>query len=310
MVLTPSELEAASRSAKLWEIGEYLGEAVVFLACVGELIAEYSKFRSEDWRHSLGRRSLIALILGLGLGLVSLIKTNSLSGMVIDSLGNQIGEAGEKAQQASDASRSAISNSRQAEEESSNALTTSGTAKTAASTSLILARGARQEADTFEKRLGGAEHKADEAEQHLAETLKRATEAESEANRLKDRFSDRAINIDVLANDLTRVSGQSFRVTPYGNREPLALARQLFDALLKAGWLPEGQQESHGLFPGIIGLEVYLHPRAAATAKDAANLLVSALIGQGQTAVLKMINDPNNVTPNKNRIVINVGTKE
>ena len=116
----------------------------MFLACIGELVAEYSKLRNEAWRHSLGRRSLITLILGLGLGLLSLVKTNSLSGIVIDSLGNQIEEAGKKAQQASDASNSAISKSRQAEENSSNALFSSGKAHTAASTALFLARGARR----------------------------------------------------------------------------------------------------------------------------------------------------------------------
>lgn len=45
-------------------------------------------------------------------------------------------------------------------------------------------------------------------------------------------------------------------------------------------------------------------------AKEAADLLVSTLIAQGQKAVLEMQNDPNNVTPNKNRLEINVGTKE
>jgi len=109
MTLALSELEAASRWASLWEIGEYLGEAIVLLGCIGEFVAEYTKIRTDAWRHTLGRRSLIFLILGLGLGLLSLIKTNALSGIVITSLGNQIEDAGKKTERASDVANAALS---------------------------------------------------------------------------------------------------------------------------------------------------------------------------------------------------------
>jgi hypothetical protein len=94
MILTPSEVASIATWSAFWEICEYISEAVVFLGCVGEFIAEYTNVRTEQWRHALGRRSLIILTLGIGAGLFSLIKTNALAGQVIGSLGEQAEQAG------------------------------------------------------------------------------------------------------------------------------------------------------------------------------------------------------------------------
>jgi hypothetical protein len=120
MTLTPSEIEAASRWARLWEIGEYSGEALVLLGCIGEFVAEYTSLYADEWRHAVGRRSLLALILGLGVGLFSLIKTNALSGQIIASLGDHVKEAGGKAQVASDISDAALAKSKQADSKADN----------------------------------------------------------------------------------------------------------------------------------------------------------------------------------------------
>ena len=90
-----------------WEFIEYSSEASVAVGCVGEYIAEYTRWRTEEQRHALGRRSLLILILGIGGGLLSLIQTNTLSGKIIESLGEQAAQAGKKAQLASDASDAA-----------------------------------------------------------------------------------------------------------------------------------------------------------------------------------------------------------
>src|ERR1035437_2659560 len=79
MILTPSDVASSSRWLSFWEVIEYASEAVVFLGCVGEFIAEYTKWRTEEYRHALGRRSLVFLTLGIGIGLLSLIQTNALS---------------------------------------------------------------------------------------------------------------------------------------------------------------------------------------------------------------------------------------
>src|SRR5579871_1350061 len=109
MIVSPSEVISAARWSSFWEFCEYASEALVCFGCVGEYVAEYTKWRTEDARHALGRFSLVVLILGLGTGLLSLIKTNALSGVIIGSLGEQAEQAGKKAQQASDTSSAAIS---------------------------------------------------------------------------------------------------------------------------------------------------------------------------------------------------------
>src|SRR5690242_15706588 len=113
MTFTPSEVASIAARSTFWEICEYGFEALVFLGCIGEFVAEYSNVRTEEWRHALGRRSLIVLIFGLGGGLFSLIKTNALAGQLIVSLGEQAGQAGEKAQSAARDSDAAIFKSRQ-----------------------------------------------------------------------------------------------------------------------------------------------------------------------------------------------------
>jgi hypothetical protein len=108
MILNSSDVVSISSWLSFWEFAEYASEAAVGLGCVGEYIAEYTKWRTEDDRHILGRRSLILLILGIGFGLVSLIQTNALSGRVIESLGQQAARAAEKVQIASKVSDSAF----------------------------------------------------------------------------------------------------------------------------------------------------------------------------------------------------------
>ena len=53
MILTPSEVASIAAWSTFWEICEYISEGVVFLGCVGEFIAEYTKVRTDEWRHSL-----------------------------------------------------------------------------------------------------------------------------------------------------------------------------------------------------------------------------------------------------------------
>jgi len=65
----------------LWEILEYVGEALVFFGVVGEVFAEWS----EPHRKRLGRISSLVLIGGLGLALAALIRTNgNFNGKIAD----------------------------------------------------------------------------------------------------------------------------------------------------------------------------------------------------------------------------------
>src|SRR5271157_2801763 len=140
MILMVSGILSAPGSLSFWEVVEYVSEAVVGLGCVGEYIAEYTGWRTEGERHILGRRSLIFLIIGIGVGLLSLIQTNALSGNEIQSLGEQAEEAGKKARLAIETSESAVEESGQAVTASDAALSKSNKAEGAASNALTLAQ--------------------------------------------------------------------------------------------------------------------------------------------------------------------------
>jgi len=160
------------------ETCEYFFDGMVILGCVGEYVADYTNLRTEEWRHRIGRRSLLLLTLGIGLGLFSLIKTNGLSGQVIDSLGD-------KAQRATKSANTATETSGQAVIASSGALEKSAKAEASASNAVTVARDANRVANSFEKDIVTAKSQAADAESHLADALQRAAAATAELTRLK-----------------------------------------------------------------------------------------------------------------------------
>lgn len=185
----------------LWEFVEYASEAAVGLGCLGEYIAEYTNWRTEEKRRVLGRRSLLILILGIGVGIVSLIQTNALSSKAIESLGKQAAQAGEIAKLASETSDSALVKAKSAE-------TLAEKSEGMASNALILARGARQEADLFKNEIASARKQAAEAESHLAEVVKRAKDIER-------RIAWRTLSLGQrqrVAEKLRPFSGQKFSI--------------------------------------------------------------------------------------------------
>jgi hypothetical protein len=111
----------------------------------------------EKRKKHLERLSTISLVAALSVSLISLVRTNELSGHVIGSLGDEAQEADTKA-------RTAITDSSIALSHAKDALTKAGTAETflgkaegeaknaqmEASNALTLASGARKEADSFE----------------------------------------------------------------------------------------------------------------------------------------------------------------
>ena len=163
MILSAPDIASAAKWPAIWEFVEYASEGLVFLGCVGEYVAEYTEWSTAEVRHRLGRRSLAILILGLGAGLFSLIKTNALAGEIIGSLGTHVEQAGEKAQRVSESLDMALSKASQAEMASSVALSNSTKAQASASDALTAAQGAREEADTFEKDIKTARKEAADA---------------------------------------------------------------------------------------------------------------------------------------------------
>lgn len=237
MLFSTPDVASAAKWSAVWESCEYASEALVFFGCVGEYIAEYTDWRTEEIRHSLGRRSLILLILGLGTGLFSLIKTNALAGQIIGSLGEQVQTAGEKAQRASEALGTAISKAAQAETASTSALSNSREAQTSASSALTIAGSARREADSFEKDIVSAKQQASAAESHLADALREATNAENELRTVQGRLADRVFNADQRTRFARALKGKTKFPIKFASPvadEPVRYARQIIPAL--AGW--------------------------------------------------------------------------
>ncbi|MGD0500934.1 MAG: hypothetical protein ABSC23_21175 [Bryobacteraceae bacterium] len=310
MILTPSEVASISAWSTFWEVCEYVAEAVVFLGCVGEFIAEYTNVRTEHWRHTLGRRSLIILTLGIGAGLFSLIKTNALAGQVIGSLGEQAERAGKKAQLATDVSNTAILRSGQAAGASENAASRAKKAEGSASNALTLATGARREADSFEKDIASAKAQAAEAELHLAEANARAKEADAKAEsfrldiagankraseadlarrqlelELAMRFADRTLTrsqIDRTVALLRPFEGQTVDVVISGDTPEITqLSGLIVDMFLNAKWcVNRTQLFGAGVVRGVlVGVNPGFDPILSSAVNSLITVLSESLIG-------------------------------
>jgi hypothetical protein len=128
MIFTASDVSSLATSLERWEWAEYAACALVALGCTGEYIAEFTDLWTgglKDRKDRIAKRSTLLLISALALELVCLVKTNSISGMLIGSLS-------EKASAAEVKARSASEKSALAESKAGEALTDSKAAKDAA----------------------------------------------------------------------------------------------------------------------------------------------------------------------------------
>jgi hypothetical protein len=97
MLLFTSEVSSIDALMEFWEWIEYMAEVFVIVGCVGEYLADFTKIKTEDWRHHLSRASLIVLTLALAIELVALVRTNNLSGKEIALLNAETASANERA---------------------------------------------------------------------------------------------------------------------------------------------------------------------------------------------------------------------
>lgn len=106
MIFIASYVPSLSQLLHRWEIGEYVSEAFVILACAGEMVADLGT----DWlgarrKKRVERLSTVLLVAALSISLICLVRTNELSGVAIGSLGEKSEDADRKAKAAiSDAS--------------------------------------------------------------------------------------------------------------------------------------------------------------------------------------------------------------
>jgi hypothetical protein len=67
-------------SLLFWEVSEYCATGIVIVGAVGEYVAEFHKFPTDDIkRHKLQRLSAIVLIAGLAIELLALVRTTQLN---------------------------------------------------------------------------------------------------------------------------------------------------------------------------------------------------------------------------------------
>jgi hypothetical protein len=150
MIFTTSDVSSLAVSLQRWEWAEYGSCALVALGCTGEYIAEFTDCWTgglKEKRDRLAKRSTLLLISALALELLCLVKTNSISGMLIGSLSEKASTADTKAQ-------SALDKTGLAESKAGEAFAKSNVAKDAAAKAQERVGVVAKEADVIEKQLG------------------------------------------------------------------------------------------------------------------------------------------------------------
>ncbi len=102
-----------------WEITEYISASVVLLAVMGEFTAEFTNLlKDESKRRRLAKASVLVLIAGLAVELVSLVRTSQLSNQIVAQLNQEAAqakvEAGKAIERAGKADERASENEREA----------------------------------------------------------------------------------------------------------------------------------------------------------------------------------------------------
>ena len=295
MILASSDIASSLRH---WEWAEYISEGFVILGCAGELFADLGK-RCVDrpLLQHIERWSTIVLVIALTVGLKCLVKTNEISGYVIGSLGDEADEADAKA-------KTAISDSTTALAQAKDALTKAGTAQeslgkaeteaknaqTLAANAFTLSSGARKEADSFERDIVLAKEAAAKAEAKLADRT----------------LSD--AQVVSIGDELKRFKGQPYTITAYwDSKESLGLANRIHPALHDvAKWAYSDEGTKSMMLGGIVGVQVWTHPDADKSTKEAATALINALNAEGIETEPRQQNPKN---PKTNMININIGSK-
>ncbi len=163
MAFTFSDISSVVPSLHGWEIGEYVSEGLVIIACAGELIADLGeKWLGERRKKHVERWSTLLLVLALAASLKCIMRTNELSGTVIGSLGDMAEQADTKA-------KTAISDSSTALSQAKDALGKAGKAEEKASAADATALSARHKAAKLDEQLSATKQKLNDVEGKRAE---------------------------------------------------------------------------------------------------------------------------------------------
>jgi hypothetical protein len=182
-------------------------------------------------------------------------------------------------------------------------------AERAATAESNLAR-AKADAESAKAMAKGFELRIAQANKQAAEANRIAEGERLARKKIEERLADRSLTdaqLRAIANKLKRFTGQEFRITTYwDSKEPLSLANRIYAALNLAGWKYLKHEKWTGLFGGVEGVLVYVHPAADERTRSACEALISALIEEGISSGRREKNDPQHPD---NTIDLNVGAK-
>jgi hypothetical protein len=176
MVFTASDVSSLTG----WEWGEYISEALVIIACAGELVADLGrKCLARAHRDRVERLSTILLVAALSASLICLVRTNELSGNVIGSLGTKAEDADKKAEKA-------LTDSGTAQHEADEASTVAGDALVKSKVATIAAGKAQEKA-------GDVAKESDELNRQLLDTKTKLEAVDAKRTELEKSLVNLAV---------------------------------------------------------------------------------------------------------------------
>lgn len=148
-------------------------------------------------------------------------------------------------------------------------------------------------------------------ESTIAQANERAANAELETERIRKQLADRTLSdeqVKAIGNKLKAFKGQPYTITAYwDSKESLGLANRIHPALRNiAEWSYSDEGTKSQMFGGVVGVQVWTHPDADNSTKEAATALIKALNDEGIEAEPRQQNPKNQKT---NMIDISVGSK-
>jgi hypothetical protein len=253
MILTSPSISSLDVLLSWWEVVEYTAEAFVIVGCVGEFIAEFTKIRTPEWRHRLGKLSLLILIAGLTFEFGALVRTNNLSGEEIALLNIEAGHARTNAARFESTAKgleSKIAESQlgmaKAQRDAESAKATAKGFEAQIADAKVRVKAAQAQIASANAASKEAVAKVAAADARSAEATARAAEAQQAAEgerlervRLEAAVAPRSLSLEqqrLIGLSLSRFAGRRVSLTTYAlDGEGAMLGQQIIAALRTAG---------------------------------------------------------------------------
>jgi hypothetical protein len=216
-------MQSLASKLGFWEHAEYVAEAFVIIGCIGELVADLASGLDERAQKMLERWSTTVLIVALVISLIALVRTNILSGSVIEALG--------------ETARTAAGNASKAVTDSGTAILQSSKAKAAADAVAAETDNLSNKSDALNARIDSASRRLAKTEARLAWRHIDPQKRNVYIARLKP-FAGSSVGFDFSASS--------------GDQEAIGFAKEVLGMLQEAGWTVT---DLHNWFGTTTGLE-------------------------------------------------------